>query len=140
MIPADIELIIEEVRKAAEDITKYAADANAEALLQCYCNTSEFMAVTSDGRCMNYEDFKQLCKEYYQWLQEQQISTMKEIYFVIDSKHVLLTWTGNIVAYFTNGDIFKMNCYTVTSLFKKVGGGWKVIHSQESSFPFSSQK
>ena len=54
---------------------------------------------------------------------------------VVDTNLVIFGWTGNIVAQFKNGDTMNMNNYSVTNVFKKVGGKWKIIHSHESALP-----
>jgi hypothetical protein len=40
-----------------------------------------------------------------------------------------------------NGDsIIIMNNYSITNVFKKINGTWKIIHSHESSLPPNIQK
>jgi len=131
----DTKQIITEVKKASDTITKYATEAELNSLLQCYSDSPDFLAISSDGKCRDFEDFRKVCTEYYQSLARQKVSTKKEIYYVLDNSHVILTWTGNITAYFKNGGSMKMKDYSVSSLFKKIGKNWKVIHSQESSLP-----
>jgi hypothetical protein len=100
-----------------------------------YAETPDFLAVSADGIIRNYSELKKICKDYYESLREQKITTTHQIFHVLDEITVLLCWSGNIDAYFKNGDVMKMRNYTVTSLYKKMSGEWKVIHSHESSLP-----
>ena len=127
--------ILNEVRLVFKDFTHYSETAQADSFLRCYEETRDFRAVSADGIIRNYKDFKNICKDYYESLKEQKITTTHEIYHVLDEITVLLCWSGNIAAYFKNGDVMKMQNYSVTFLFKKISGEWKVIHSHESSLP-----
>lgn len=131
----DSKQAIVEVKKASAAITKFAGEAELNSLLQCYSDSHDFLAISIDGKCRNYNDFKKACTEYYQSLSGQKITTTNETYHAISICHVILTWTGDITAIFKNGDTMKMNDYTVTSIFRKTDNSWKVIHSQESSLP-----
>ena len=48
---------------------------------------------------------------------------------------MVFCWSGDIDAYFKNGDTMKMQNYTATYLCRKIGGEWKIIHSHDSALP-----
>ena len=127
--------ILNEVRLVFKDFTHYSETAQADSFLRCYAETRDFLAVSADGIVRNYKDFKKICKDYYESLKEQNIITTHEIIQVLDEITVLLCWSGNIDAFFKNGDMMKMQNYSITFLFKKINGEWKVIHSHESALP-----
>jgi ketosteroid isomerase-like protein len=131
----DTDLITSEVSAALRDLTLYSEAAQGDAFLRCYAEIPEFLAVSGDGMVRNYQGFSKICKDYYDALQQQKLSTIHEIFHVLDESTVVLCWSGNIDAYFKNGDRMKMPNYTVTYLFKKMGGEWKIIHSHESALP-----
>lgn len=131
----DKKQIERELKPIFERLTHASETAEADAFLQCYAETKDFLQVSGDGIIRNYQDFKKICKEYYESLREQKITTTHEIFHVLDDNTVVLAWSGNIDAYFRNGDTMKMQNYAVTFLFKKIGGEWKIIHSHESALP-----
>jgi hypothetical protein len=131
----DKDRILNEVRLFADNLTQFSETAQLDSFLGCYADTPDFIAVGGDGIVRNYQDFKKICKDYYDLLKEQKLTTIREIFHILDNSTVLLCWSGNIDAFFKNGDFWKMQNYSVTSLYKKMNGQWKVIHSHESSLP-----
>ena len=118
-----------------EALTHYTETAQLDSFLQCYAENPEFIAISADGNMRNFQDFKKICKDYYDSLKEQKVTTTREIFHVLEDNLVILGWTGNINAFFKNGDVMKMEHYSITFLFKKLNGKWKVIHSHESALP-----
>lgn len=131
----DKDPIVNEVRSLFAHLTHYSETAEVDSFLQCYADIPDFLAVSGDGMIRNYGDFKKICKDYYGSIKEQKLATIHEIFNVLDENAVVLCWSGNIDAFFKNGDIMKMPDYTVTFLLKKINGEWKVIHSHESTLP-----
>ncbi|HEV3222964.1 MAG TPA: nuclear transport factor 2 family protein [Puia sp.] len=127
--------ILNEVRLFARNLTHYSETAQLDLFIGCYADLPEFLAVSGDGIIRNYNEFKKIGKEYYGTLKEQKLTTVAEKFHILDDNTVLLCWSGNIDAYFKNGDNWKMQNYTVTYIFKKIDGSWKIIHSHESSLP-----
>jgi len=135
MTANESEHIIKEVKTVFDELSKYSEEAQLNPFLSCYDNSPVFLHFSGDGKMRNYEEFKKICGEYYTTLKQQKLSTITEKFNVIDTNLVIVGWTGNIIAQFKNGDIMNMNNYSVTNVFKKVDGGWKIIHSHESSLP-----
>ena len=131
----DQDRIVYEVRHLFEYVTHYSETAQVGSFLYCYSETPDFLAVSGDGVIRNYEGFKKISENYYESLRTQKLSTTHETYRVLDERTVLLCWSGNIDAYFKNGDVWKMQNYTLTFIVKKASGEWKIIHSHESSLP-----
>ena len=133
MTEAENQDIAKKVKGIFEKLTAYSEKAQLDLFLSGYENSPDFLHISSDGKMRNYEELKKICTEYYSSLKEQKIVTIQEKVHVIDTNFVLIGWTGNIVAEFRNGDIMKMNNYSITSMFKKIENKWKIIHSHESS-------
>jgi len=131
----DEDRILKEVRLFALNLTQFSETAQLDLFLACYADTPDFLAVSGDGVIRNLNDFKKICKDYYGNLKEQKLTTVHEKFHILDESTVLFCWSGNIDAYFKNGDKMKMENYAVTFLFKKLTEGWKVIHSHESALP-----
>jgi ketosteroid isomerase-like protein len=127
--------IIKEIKSDHEKLTEYSEKAQLDSFLSYYDNSSLFLQISSDGKMRNYEEFKNICTEYYNMLKEQKISTIFEKLNVIDNNLAILSWTGNIIAQFRNGDTMKMKNYSITNVFKRIEGKWKIIHSHESALP-----
>jgi ketosteroid isomerase-like protein len=132
---AESDHIIKDVKSFFDKIIEYSEGAKLDLFLSSYDNSPTFLHFSMDGKMSNYEETKKACTEYYNALKEQKITTIQEKFHVIDTNLVILAWTGNIVARFKNGDIMKMNNYSITSVFKKIDNKWKVIHAHESALP-----
>jgi len=140
MTVSDKKQIIKEVKKVSDTITRFCEKAQADSLLQCYADTDDFLAFSGDGKMRKYSEYKNLCTAYYNSVTGQEISTIHEVFHVIDPNLVILGWTGNINAFLKNGDVMRLKDYSVTFIFKKIGNQWKVIHSHESSLPPEIEK
>jgi hypothetical protein len=135
MTDLDTKEIIQEVKKASDAITHYAAKADLDSLLACYADIPDFLAISSDGTMRKFPEFKALCTSFYKAANGQELTTIQERFHVVDKNLVILTWTGNINALFKNGEVWSMKNYTVTTVFQKIDNKWKVIHAHESSLP-----
>jgi ketosteroid isomerase-like protein len=135
MIDTDKKQIINEIKKISDAITHYAERAQSDSLLQCYSDSADFLAFSGDGKMRRYDEFKKLCIQFYNSVKGQEVTTIQETFNVIDTNLVIVGWTGNINAFFKNGDTMKLKDYAVTFVFKKIDNKWKVIHSHESSLP-----
>ncbi len=133
MTEAETSQIINEVKSVNEKLTQYTQSAQVDSFLSYYDDSPTFLAFSADGGMRNYEEFKNICTEYYNSLDKQEVITIQEKFHVIDTNLVISGWTGNIKAQFRNGDTMKMNNYSITSVFKKIDSNWKVIHSHESA-------
>lgn len=127
--------VIKEVKAALNKMTEYSENAQSVSFLSYYNNAPDFLHISSDGNMRNYEEFSRICSEYYTALESQEIFTVSENLNIIDTGLVISGWTGNITARFKNGDTMIMNNYSVSNLFKKINGEWKIIHSHESALP-----
>jgi ketosteroid isomerase-like protein len=135
MTEASTRDIVKDIKSKHEKLTEYSEKAQLDSFLSYYDNSPAFLHFSSDGKMRNYEAFKKICTEYYNSLEYQEISTITEKFSVIDTNLAILGWTGNIIAHFKNGDTMKMNNYSISSVFKKIDGKWKIIHSHESAEP-----
>lgn len=127
--------ILDEVKLFARNLTHYSETAQLDIFLACYADTPDFIAISSDAVIRNHSDLKKICEDYYGTLQEQKLTTVFAKFHILNEITVLHCWSGNIDAYFKNGDTWKMQKYTVTYIFKKISGVWKIIYSHESSLP-----
>jgi ketosteroid isomerase-like protein len=135
MTEAGSEQIIKEVKNIVEKMTGYSQKAQLDSFLSCYAHYPGFLHFSSDGKMRNYEEFKKICTGYYSSLKEQDVVTTREKFHVLDINLVISGWTGNIIARLKNGDTMNMYNYSITNVFKKIDGKWKVIHSHESALP-----
>jgi len=135
MTQAESDRIINEVKNAYNKITEHSQKAQLDSFLSYYDNSPYFLSISADGKMNNCKEFKKTCSEYYTLLREQSIITTREQFQLLDKNIVIVGWTGNIIANFKNGDIVKMNNYSITSVFKKIDEKWKIIHDHESALP-----
>ena len=127
--------IKEEIKNILNKIANSSEQALLDSFLSAYHNSPTFLHFSADGNRRNYEEFKNICTEYYTALDHQKIETTSETINVIELNFVTTGWTGNITAYFKTGNKMIMKNYSVSNLFKKIEGEWKIIHSHESSLP-----
>ena len=127
--------IIKEVQNIVDKMAKYSEEAQSEHFLSFYYNSPIFLHFSGDGKMKNYEEFKKICSQYYTSLKQQKLSTIAEKFNIVDTNLVIVGWTGNIIAQFKNGDTMIMNDYSITNVFKRIDGNWRIIHSHESSLP-----
>ena len=135
MTGTESDQIINEVKSIHDKMARHSEEAQLNSFLSYYDNSPAFLHFSGDGKMRNYEEFKTICTEYYTLLKQQKLSTITEKFNVIDTSLVIVGWTGNIIAQFKNGDTMMMNNYSVTNVFKKIDGKWRIIHSHESSLP-----
>ncbi len=127
--------ILNEVKLIAEELIHHSEAADVSPFLACYADVPEFVAISGDGVIRGYIDFKLLSEEYYNALLQQKLTTTHQVFNVLCDNAVVLCWSGTIDAVFKNGDVWKMPQYTVTFLFRKTNGAWKVVHSHECGLP-----
>jgi ketosteroid isomerase-like protein len=135
MTPAEADDIITEIKQAFNSISRYSETAKLDSFMSYYANISGFRAISADGVIRNYDEYKKICTEYYTALQEQKVMTTRADFQIIDSNLVIVSSTCDIIATMKNGDIVNTHNYSITSVFKKISGSWKIIHDQESSLP-----
>jgi SnoaL-like domain len=135
MTAGEQEQIIQSVKQVADSIIRFAEEASANSLLDCYANSQDFLSCTGDGKMRNFEGFKDLCTKFYDSIKGQRIYTVQEKFHVMDRHLVIFAWTGSIHVFFKSGEILIMKEYALTCIFKKVDHQWKVIHSHESCLP-----
>ena len=135
MQDVDTNRVTKEVKSALDSLTRHSEDAQLDLFLSGYDSSPSFLHFSSDGKMRNYEELKEICTGYYKALKEQKLSTLKEEINVLDENLAIVGWTGNITAQLINGDSIVMNNYSITNVFKKIDGKWKIIHSHESALP-----
>lgn len=135
MTEVEYHAVIKNVKDCYAKITEFSRKAQLDPFLSYYDDSPLFLSINAEGKMSNYEDFKDACSNYYNSLKEQNVITIREKFHVLDKNLVIVAWTGNIIAHFKNGDTAKMNNYSITSVFKKINGNWKIIHDHESALP-----
>lgn len=135
MTEARSDQIIKEVQNIVNEMAKYSEEAQSDHFLSFYDKSPTFLHFSGDGKMRDYEEFKEICSEYYISINQQKLSTIAEKFNVVDTNLVIVGWTGNIIAHFKNGDTMIMNDYAVTNVFKRMDGIWRIVHSHESSLP-----
>jgi hypothetical protein len=127
--------ILSEVRSMLDKLTHFSETAQTDSFLSYYENYPDFIQIAGDGKMRDYSEFKKICTDYYERLKEQKVSVVDKKTQVLDTNLVVSAWTVNILAHFKNGDVMRMDNYSITYLIKKIGEQWKIIHTHESSLP-----
>lgn len=135
MTEIEINSTINEVKSMYSQLIDHSKKAELDSFLGYYDSSPYFQSISADGNMSNYEVFKEACSGYYNSLQKQSITTTRQEFQVVDRNLVIVSWTGDIIADLRNGNTIKMTNYSITSVFKKNDGRWKVIHDHESALP-----
>jgi ketosteroid isomerase-like protein len=135
MKPEAKEQILREINAMFGKLTHFSEIAQADSFLSFYENYPDFIHIGGDGKMRDFEGFKKICNDYYDSLKEQKISMVTEKTKILDTNLAISAWTVNILAYFKNGDMMRMDNYSITYLVRKIDGQWKIIHTHESSLP-----
>ena len=135
MTETELSEIIGEIKATFEKMISHSQQAKLDTFLDYYDDSPHFLSISADGKISTYPQFREACRVYYQGLVKQTVSTLQEKFQVLDETLVIMGWTGNIRAELRNGDNMIMNNYSITSVFKKINGKWKVIHDHESALP-----
>ena len=77
MNEAESNQIIKEVKSIFDRMAQYSQNAQLESFLSCYDNSPAFLHFSSDGKMRNYEEFKNICTEYYSSLKKQKVITIR---------------------------------------------------------------
>ena len=135
MSPAAKKQILTEINAMFSKLTHFSEIAQTDSFLSFYENYPDFVHIAGDGKMRDFDGFKKICTDYYDSLKDQKISMVTEKTNVLDTNLAISGWTVNILAHFKNGDMMRMDNYSITYLIKKIDGQWKIIHTHESSLP-----
>jgi uncharacterized protein (TIGR02246 family) len=135
MSPQEQESAKKEIREVLDRLLQTASTLDAEALLQSYWNSPDFILLTAQGSMVDYQGAKTGAAEMYKVLAALKFATVKDEFRFVSQSTVLCAWTGTCEITYKTGERAKIETYAITFVFKKMDNQWKVIYSHESASP-----
>ena len=91
-----------------------------------------FIYVDPHGVVFNAKEYKQVAADFWKDVKEELIAAGEDRYLHVDKDNVLWTHTSAMVVNFKDGNSLKIEPFSVTMLFRKREGQWKIYFIQES--------
>ncbi|WP_321279150.1 nuclear transport factor 2 family protein [Marinifilum fragile] len=127
----NIETIKSEIQVLLKQIIEDASEVNHEKVMEYYSDQPDFISI-SNGIKSDYTEFHELCKNNYESSKNQIIDNSETIIEVLDAETVLVTLGGKAQVNLKNDDQIKVEPFSITLLFKKMNGAWKITYTHES--------
>ena len=121
-----------EVRELTHELRRYSSIADFDGFMKCYADIPSFTAITADGACHTYREFKAICLKYYEGIDSQSFQTHKEEFYSLVPEIILSVWQGQIEAHYSDGRSMQIEDYAVSIIVAEIDGAWKIVHSHES--------
>ena len=111
--------------------TSLRLDANAG--LQFYWDSPDFLAINTDGSQSDYQALKKMGSEGVKTIATMTMSTSRADFSVLTKDIAVCTWIGKGVVTFKSGDIMTYGPDALTLIFRNFDGKWKITYSHESA-------
>ena len=133
MTPQEQEVAKKEITQVLDQQLQAASKLDAEALLQSYANTPDFIFLTSTGSMVDYQGTKNGTAEMYKSLATLKFTTTKSEFRFLPGNVVICAWLVKCDVTFKTGENAAIDSYAITFVFKKLDNQWKIIYSHESA-------
>jgi ketosteroid isomerase-like protein len=131
--------IRQEVVQAMQDLIAAVEHADCAAALKFTADVPEFRFADIDGQQYDYAGFKKLTTEAFAGLSALKFPRNHDI-LVLGPDTVLVLWHGALGMTQKDGSALHWDNYSITSLFKRLGGTWKIVFQHESGLPAQPAK
>jgi ketosteroid isomerase-like protein len=135
MTPQEQDVAKTEISEVLNQQLLSASKLDAEALLQSYANSPDFILLTSAGSMVDYQGTKNGTAEMYKSLSALKFTTTKNEFRFLPGNIVICAWLGKCEVTFKTEERVTIDSYAITFVFKKLDNHWKIIYSHESSAP-----
>jgi ketosteroid isomerase-like protein len=124
-----------EISEVLNQQLQTASKLDAEALLQSYSNSPDFILLTTTGSMADYQGTKNGTAEMYKSLTALEFTTLKNEFRFLPGNIVICAWLGKCDITFKTEERATIDSYAITFVFKKLDNHWKIIYSHESASP-----
>ncbi len=125
--------IKQEVRAVVDSMIATALRLDADAGIQFYWDSPDFIAVNPDGSTSDYQAMKKLGTEGVKTIAAMTMSASRTDFRVLTKEIVICAWIGKGEVALKSGVRMTYDPDALTLVFKKIEGKWKVIYSHESA-------
>jgi uncharacterized protein (TIGR02246 family) len=135
MTPQEQDVAKKEITQVLDQQIQTASKLDAEALLQVYANSPDFILLTSKGSMVDHQGTKNGTAEMYKSLAALKFTTTKSEFRFLPGNIVICAWLGKCDVTFKSEERATIDSYAITFVFKKLDNQWKIIYSHESTSP-----
>jgi len=135
MTSQDQDVAKKEISEVLNQQLQSASKLDAEALLQSYSNSPDFILLTAVGSMVDYQGAKNGTAEMYKSLTSLKFTTIKNEFRFLPGNVVICAWLGKCDVTFKTEERATIDSYAITFVFKKLDNSWKIIYSHESASP-----
>ena len=129
------DLAKKEINEVLNQQLQAASTLDAEALMQSYSNSPDFVLLSSNGSMADYQETKNGTAEMYKSLTALKFTTIKNEFRFLPGNVVICAWLGKCDVTFKTDERATIDSYAITFVFKKLDNSWKIIYSHESASP-----
>ena len=133
MTPQEQDVAKKEISEVLNQQLQSASKLDAEALLQSYSNSPDFILLTAVGSMVDYQGAKNGTAEMYKSLTSLKFTTIKNEFRFLPGNVVICAWLGKCDVTFKTEERAMIDSYAITFVFKKLDNSWKIIYSHESA-------
>jgi ketosteroid isomerase-like protein len=135
MTPQEQDAAKKEISEVLNQLLQSASKMDAEALLQSYSNSPDFILLTTEGSMLDYQGTKNGTAETYKSLSALKFTTVKNEFRFLPGNTVICAWLGKCDVTSKTGEGATIDSYAITYVFRKIDNQWKIIYSHESARP-----
>jgi uncharacterized protein (TIGR02246 family) len=135
MTPQEQDAVKKEITQVIDQQIQAASKLDADALMQSYWNSPDFILLSSNGSMADYQQMKNGTAEMYKSLSALKFTTIRNEFRFLPGNIVICAWLGKCDATFKNDDRATFDSYAITFVFQKLDNHWKIIYSHESASP-----
>ena len=135
MTPQEQDVAKKEINEVLDQQLQAASKLDADALMQSYWNSPDFILLTTTGSMADYQQTKTGTAEMYKSLTALKFTTVKNELRFLPGNVVICAWLGKCDVTFKTEDRATIDSYAITFVFRKLDNHWKIIYSHESASP-----
>lgn len=124
-----------EISEVLDRLLQSASKLDAEALLQSYSNSPDFILLSTVGSMVDYQGTKTGTAEMYKSLSALKFTTVRNEFRFLPGNVVICAWLGKCDITFKTEERATIDPYAITFVFRKLDSQWKIIYSHESAAP-----
>ena len=122
-----------ELRAVLDSIFATSMRLYADAGLQFYRDSPDFLAINPDGSQSDYQAMKRMGSEGVKTIATMTMTTTRADFSVLTKDIAVCTWFGKGTVTFKSGDIMTYGPDALTLIFRNFDGKWKITYSHESA-------
>lgn len=125
--------IQQEVTRAYAEFVLACERVDLAGALRAYPGTPDFHHAVMDGAIAEFPRFREILADFLASCTAQKAFTKRQEVYVTGPDTALLVWSGALEIIWKNRPVQRLEPYSVTFLFRRIGGEWKIVFQHESS-------